>query len=426
MNVGNKVYSGSEVPDGFFHSLSNLKAPEMTSIHSSASYKSTYGLYEHIIKICSDGIKIPEISPKQSMELLMGLKPDVNDLYSITPRHYLNAGMEGARHFSFLLNIIIKNVNLSSLEELNSVWAMILHKGHGKDHESDRSYRTISTCPFLAKALDKYVGSLYESGWATAQAPTQFQGSGSSHELAALLLTECIEFSLLSAKKPLFCIFLDAKSAFDKIIREFCIKSAYLAGSTGQGLIYLDNRMKHRQTYVEWDKVLMGPISDKLGVEQGGCNSDRIYKLANNKELILTQNSMLGLHMGPIHCASIGQADDVALLSDDLHRLQCILHLAMEYAEEYHVEMVPEKTKLLCFTPRGQELQAYFWKVVSPITMAGHTVEFSDQAEHVGILRNTSPGNIDNVISRQASHTRALHAVLAAGLARESCCCTSC
>ena len=57
--------------------------------------------------------------------------------------------------------------------------------------------------------------------------------------------------------------------------------------------------------------------------------------------------------MGPVHCASIGQADNVALLSDDVHKLKCILHLAMSYADEYHVEMVPEKTKLLCFTPKG-------------------------------------------------------------------------
>ena len=203
LKVNNNIYVGKHVPDGFFDSLSNLKAPFMSSIHSSASFQSTNGLYEHILKICRDGIKIPEISPYHAMELLISLKPDVNDLFSTTARHYLNAGMEGAKHFTFLLNIIIQDVNLSSLEELNSVWAMVLYKGHG-------SYRTISTCPFLAKALDKYVGSLYESGWAAAQAETQFQGTGSSHELAALLLTECIEFSLHSAKKPLFCIFLDA------------------------------------------------------------------------------------------------------------------------------------------------------------------------------------------------------------------------
>ena len=39
---------------------------------------------------------------------------------------------------------------------------------------------------------------MFESGWATAQAETQFQGTGSSHELAALLLTETIKvFHLL-------------------------------------------------------------------------------------------------------------------------------------------------------------------------------------------------------------------------------------
>ena len=127
----------------------------------------------------------------------------------------------------------------------------------------------------------------------------------------------------------------------------------------------------------------MGPVKDKLGVEQGGCNSDRLYKLANNKELIITQQSGLGLHLGDVHVASVGQADDVALLSDDVHKLQCILQLAMDYATEYHIEMVPEKTKLLCYTPRGQELDTYYWKVVPPITIDGIRISFSDEAEYV-------------------------------------------
>ena len=168
------------------------------------------------------------------------------------------------------------------------------------------------------------MGGLYESGWAAAQASTQFQGTGSSHELAALLLTESIQFSLFQSRTPLFVIFLDAKSAFDKILREIVIKNAFLAGTQDEGLIYLDNRLRFRKTFVEWDKTLKGPICDKLGVEQGGCNSDRLYKLANNKELTVTQDSHLGLNMAGIHIASIGQADDVALLSDDLHRLHCL------------------------------------------------------------------------------------------------------
>ena len=52
---------------------------------------------------------------------------------------------------------------------------------------------------------------------------TQFQGPGSSHELAGLLLSEAIQHSLLVSKKPVFALFLDAKSAFDKVVREILI-----------------------------------------------------------------------------------------------------------------------------------------------------------------------------------------------------------
>lgn len=418
LNVTGKVYRDSSVADGFFDSLSALKAPDLTTIHSSSSYCQIKQDYEHVVKICSAGLQIPPISGKDAMLLLHSLKPEVNDLYSITPAHYINAGMEGAIHFSFLLNCVISNVNLSSIDELNSVWAMVLFKGHGKDRESDRSYRTISTCPFISKALDRYIGSLFESGWAAAQASTQFQGNGSSHELAALLVTEVIQHSLFVAKSPVFVLFLDAKSAFDKILREICIRAAFLAGSSGHGLVFLDNRLKNRKTFVEWEKCLMGPIHDLLGVEQGGVLSDRLYKLANNAELTLTHRSNLGVQLGPTHVASVGQADDVALVSGCPHKLRGLLSLALEYAEYHHVTMVPEKTKLLCYTPDGCEQLTHYWEHIYPLSMNGLLIPYSLEAEHVGILRSTAPGEMSSIVDRISAHTRALHAVLPSGLAR--------
>ena len=418
LKVGAKTYSGSSVPDGFYDSLSSLKAPDMTSITNSASYKQYSSDYEHILEICQSGLKIPNLSLEQAVSLLRSLKPDVNDLNSVTPAHFINAGREGFVHFAFLLNCIIDNINLSSLDSLNSVWAMVLFKGHGKERESDRSYRTISTCPLLSKALDKHVGSLFETGWAAAQASTQFQGSGSSHELAALLLTETIQHSLYVSKQPVYVLLLDAQSAFDRILRELCIRAAFLAGSHGQGLIFLDNRLKNRKTFVEWAKVLMGPICDKLGVEQGGILSDRLYKLANNAELILTQDSGLGSQLGPVHVASIGQADDVALVSNCPHKLQALLGLALEYAAKYHVTMVEEKTKLLCYSPPGFEQINAYWEIVLPISMSGFCIPFSTEAEHVGILRSSVSGASAAVLARMTAHSRALFAVLPAGLAR--------
>ena len=259
------------------------------------------------------------------------MRPDVCDLYSIIPNHFIQAGPVGLQHFWHLMNLLITNVNLCSIDDLNSVFWCILHRGHGKIATCDRSYRTISSCTVLAKGLDSYIGDLYGAGSAEQQADTQFQGDGSSHALAALLLTETNQQAIHTDKQPLYCLLLDAKSCYDKILAESVIRQAYLAGTRDQGLLYINHRLKNRKTVCEYDKILMGPIEDKIGLEQGGKNSDKFHKLCNNSQLSTAQTSGLGINlkMGPttttnndttdnnmcpdIHIASIGQADDVAL-----------------------------------------------------------------------------------------------------------------
>ena len=183
-----------------------------------------------------------------------------------------------------------------------------MYKGHLKDGESDRSYRKISCSPLIAKALDVYAGKLYSDGWTSVQPDTQFQGSGSSHELAGVLLTESINHSLYKNGQPVFLLFLDAKSAFYLVLRENVIVNAFKAGTCDQGLLYLNNRLENRRTYCEWSKTLMGPIDDSIGVEQGGVNSDRLYKLTNNSQIRVAQSSMLGCNIGSMVTPCIGQA----------------------------------------------------------------------------------------------------------------------
>ena len=137
----------------------------------------------------------------------------------------------------------------TSIEEINVVYACILFKGHAKVKTSDRSYRTISTCPVVAKALDLYVRDLNIINWNSDKATTQFQGQGSSHELAAILLTETIQHSLHTLKKPIFVLYLDAQSAFDVVLHELLIRKLYLCGTTGHTLLYLNNRQEQKNFY---------------------------------------------------------------------------------------------------------------------------------------------------------------------------------
>ena len=156
---------------------------------------------------------------------------------------------------------------------------------------------THSTCPLVAKGLDLYVRDLNIDTWNSDQAETQFQGEGSSHELAAILLTESIQHSLHVAKKPLFALYLDAKSAFDNVFREFLIRNLFLCGTTEASTMFINTRLESRQTIVDWDKQHLGPIHDQKGVEQGGINSGDYYKIFGKPQLDLAQRSGLGVEL---------------------------------------------------------------------------------------------------------------------------------
>ena len=81
------------------------------------------------------------------------------------------------------------------------------------------------------------------------------------------------------------------------------------------------------------------------------------------------------------------------------------------------MELVQEKTKLLCFSPPGLESSAEYWKLVSPVSLGKNKIPLSSEAEHVGIVRSVS-GNLPNILARISAHNSALQSVLPAGLAR--------
>ena len=356
LTVRDKVYVGSAVCDGFYDSMSSLKNCDFDLLRQDPNISDQLINYEHILKICKDQRQIPEIFHDQSTKILNRMRKNVSDFYSITALHYINAGVEGLEHFNCLLNAIIADVNNATIEELNIALGIILFKGHGKVKTSDRSYRTISTCPFLSKCLDLYLRDLYLDLWNDQQANTQYQGGGSSHELASLLVTEVIQHSLNVSDKPVFMIALDAESAFDRCLRQILVSELYKAKVPGAAIIFINNRLSSRKTVYEWDGTKLGPAEDVTGFEQGGINSSDYYKLYNNEQLIMAEASKLGVDIGSAVISSSGQADDVLLASNDIHDLFLLVKLTELYCAKYRVKLEPKKTKLLVFSNPSHDL----------------------------------------------------------------------
>ena len=414
-----KVYEGDLVGDGFYDSISHLKTKEHHHLMSHSNFKAANQEYSDILRICKGNTPIPPITLKQTEDILHSIKPAVIDNVSISGLHYRYSGESGIIHLNQIINGFIGNVNNTSLDELNTARACILHKGHGKNRSLAESYRTISCCPFLSRVLDAYLDKIYGHFWKKEQAQTQFQGQDSSHELAALLLTECIGVSLETKKKPVYVLYLDAKSAFDLVIRQLLINKLYHHGIQDEGLLLLDNRLKYRKTVCEWNGQLMGPISDQWGLEQGGKNSSEFYKVYNNDQLKVAQDSLLGVDLGgptPLVVSAIGQADDVALVSNNVFSLHHLLQLSLQYCQRHHVTLRADKTKLQAFSSKKTDMATYYDKLVSPISIDNVPLDFVDNADHVGVLRSTA-GNLPHIQGRITSHRKALNSLLPVGLA---------
>ena len=146
LQVDEMIFDSQNVCDGFHKSLSMLKSPDMSSIESSVSFQETFRDFTHIMELVKCAERIPPIQIHESIDILYSVKQEVNDLNSITAGHFIHAGSAGLRHFHLLMSAFINNLNNSNIQELNDIWACVLYKGHRKDKENHRSYRTISTC----------------------------------------------------------------------------------------------------------------------------------------------------------------------------------------------------------------------------------------------------------------------------------------
>ena len=232
------------------------------------------------------------------------------------------------------------------------------------------------------------------------------------------MLTEVTQYSLGVLPKPCYILYLDAKSAFDKVLLQILIRNLYFCGTSGKELLCINHRLQNRRTIAEWDRTLMGPIRDEIGVEQGGVNSGELYKIYSKPQLQMAQDSNLGVPLAPgIVISALGQADDTVLVSNDLHSLQNLLQLTLLYCSKNNVELCPGKTVLQVMSTKDMAAEIRYLKQFSPVSINDIKIQFHDNTEHVGIVRSVH-GNLPNILQRISAHKKAMGAVLSNGLAR--------
>ena len=153
LKVGDKLYLGDDVAEGFFSNMKTLKTMSSETKNCTDCDKVRFD-HDLIREISKHGDKIPQINLQKAEELLHSLKPHVCDHFNVSALHFINGGPHAIKHFQMLFNSAIYNIENTSCHNMNDAHAIVLFKGHKKDRSLTSSYSTISSCPFLAKSID--------------------------------------------------------------------------------------------------------------------------------------------------------------------------------------------------------------------------------------------------------------------------------
>ena len=75
-----------------------------------------------------------------------------------------------------------------------------------------------------------------------------------------------------------------------------------------------------------------------------GVSSSDFCKIFSKEQLESAQKSGLGLKMRDIIVSSVGQADDTALVANNIYDIKNLLELTLDFCKKYHVQLSPGKT----------------------------------------------------------------------------------
>ena len=123
----------------------------------------------------------------------------------------------------------------------------------------------------------------------------------------------------------------------------------------------------------------------------------------------MLDSAQLGVWIGPINVGVSCCADDVLTMSDDQHKLQCLLNLAKHYGEMYQVNYGASKTKI---TITGSEVDRNYYHDISLWTMDGEKVNVVEDNEHLGQIISGERQIIKNIDLRITKSRNSLFSLL--------------
>lgn len=349
------------------------------------------------------GDPIPTIKEDEVASAIKKLKTGKSaDIDGISAEHYKTAGDSIISPVTDILNSILANKSVPHSQK-RGILTPVPKKG--KDVRFPGSYRGITVTTTFSKILETVLQTRLDAALEGTQNPLQ-RGftTGTSSLSAAFIVSEAI----LEAKKQnniLYLTTLDAQKAFDTVNHDILLNKLFHAGITGHLWLLLRDMYQDMTVKIKYNDTLSEEVHLQQGIRQGAKLSTTLYKQYNNTILNSIRSTDLGTFIGSINTASPTCADDISILTDNIHHLQPILNIVQDNVNNDLVTINADKSEIVAMTRKPD---------LTNFQLNGNLIPKQSKTKHLGIVRNNIPSA--NIEDRVNTGRRTFYALLGPGL----------
>ena len=290
----------------------------------------------------------------------------------ISAEHFFHAPVSVLDRLQILFNSMLLHGSVPRQFQRGTIVPIV------KDHHGDKgdlnNYRGITIAPIISKIFEHVLRIVFEQFLSTSNYQFGFKRKSSTSH-AIYYLKETIN-SYTSKGSNVYCSFLDASKAFDRLIHAGLFLKLLHRHVPLTFLNVIIMWYSNLECRVRWGDTTSEWFIIEAGVRQGGVLSPVFYCIYVDDLVAILVAVGVGCYLCGKFLSILLYADDMALLAPSLKGLQTLLQVTESYCKQWDILLNTKKTKNMFF---GKKYK------LPNLVLDGKIVEWVDTWTYLGV-----------------------------------------